>query len=302
MIVAPDAFGQKESAEPTPIDAILNSSFYFADGPANDRFVYVFFHADHPQSKEVYLNSRANESSLQLRWVLGLNTMNGMANFHNHEGMSTESYIKGMRAMVQLNRSALSDCFEKLPKLVNDFDFGRTKMVKRHNFWARRMLNSAYKAQGISTRAIPEFLWSDNEGLQRTRETSFEMNGDIRTQILERALPKSLPDYSTDMSFASDFYYSEFDWGVRGGHRRINKVTKRAYAKKELFLKSLPHDYGLPVHKLVKEEGLPIKYWVKDNAGDVWFELHVLDDSKYFGAFVREDDMYPVGQSPLGLR
>ena len=157
------------------------------------------------------------------------------------------------------------------------------------------MLTNALRGQGITTRAVPEFMWSDNAALQRFRETSFEMNGDIRSQILDRARPKSLPDYSTDMSFAGELYHSGFDWGVRRSEpRRITPKSKRAYARKELFLRSLPYDYGLPVHQLVKEEGLPIKSWVKDNSGDAWFELHVLDDPAYVGGFVRATDMYPV--------
>ena len=295
LVVAPDALGQEEAGEPTPFDATLNSLFYFADGPANDRFAYVFFHPDHPQSREVYLNSRANESSLQLRWVLSLNYQRENSYLYNDGGVTGEAYKKGMRAMVQATPSALSDCFEKLPKLVNDYDFGRVQQItRRHNYWVCRMLTNAFRNQGITTRAIPEFMWSDKEALQRTRETSFEMNGDIRSQILERARPKSLPDYSADMSFASDFYYSNFDWGNRAGSKKVNRKTKRAYAKKELFLRSLPNDYGFPVHKLRQEEGLPIKYWVKDNVGDMWFELAVLDYTHFPGAFVRASDMYPV--------
>jgi hypothetical protein len=283
VVVAPHALGQEQAGKPTPFDATLNSFFYFADGPANDKFAYVFFLADHPQSKAVYLNSRANASSLQLRWVMAPNFKHG------------ESYVKGMRAMAQATPSSLADCFEKLPKLVRYEQFGRAQqIIQPHNYWIDRLLTQAFNRQGITTRATPEFMWSDNEALQRTRETSFEMNGDIRSQILEHAQPKPLPDYRTDMSFASDFMYSDLDWRITRGSRHISSRTPRAYAKKELFARSLPHDLGFPVHKLVKEEGLPIKYWVKDNAGDVWFELHALDDPEYPGAYVRESDMYPV--------
>ena len=91
LVVTPDAFGQEVVGKPTSFDALLNSLFYFADGPANDRFAYVFFHADQPESTDVYLNSRANESSLQLRWVLAQSNRSGIASSGDRDGTSAEA-------------------------------------------------------------------------------------------------------------------------------------------------------------------------------------------------------------------